>query len=69
MGYSAFAHKGGMHIDGVVKDAASFEHISPEAVGNQRRFLLSEQVGRTGVYARLKRLLPDISRTTRASSS
>ena len=33
-----------------------------EAVGNQRRFLLSEQVGRTGVYARLKRLLPDISR-------
>lgn len=62
VGYSAFAHKGGMHIDGVVKDAASFEHISPEAVGNQRRFLLSEQVGRTGVYARLKRLLPDISR-------
>ena len=62
VGHAAFAHKGGMHIDGVVKDAASFEHISPEAVGNQRRFLLSEQVGRTGVYARLKRLLPDISR-------
>ena len=62
VGYSAFAHKGGMHIDGVVKDASSFEHIAPESVGNQRRFLLSEQVGRTGVYARLKRLLPDISR-------
>ncbi len=62
VGYSAFAHKGGMHIDGVVKDAASFEHIPPEAVGNQRRFLLSEQVGRTGVYARLRRLIPDIQR-------
>lgn len=62
VGYSAFAHKGGMHIDGVVKDAGSFEHLSPEQVGNQRRFLLSEQVGRTGVYARMKRLLPELHR-------
>ena len=62
VGYSAFAHKGGMHIDGVVKSAESFEHIPPELVGNRRRFLLSEQVGRTGVYARLKRLLPEIER-------
>lgn len=62
VGYSAFAHKGGMHIDGVLKDAASFEHIRPEAVGNSRRLLLSDQVGRTGVYARLKRLLPDVER-------
>lgn len=62
VGYSAFAHKGGMHIDGVMKDAASFEHISPEAVGNRRRLLISEQVGRAGVYSRLKKLLPDIDR-------
>ena len=62
VGYSAFAHKGGMHIDGVLKDAASFEHIRPEAVGKSRRLLLSDQVGRTGVYARLKRLLPDVER-------
>ncbi len=62
VGYSAFAHKGGMHIDGVMKDAASFEHIAPESVGNSRRLLISEQVGRTGVYSRLKRLLPDINR-------
>lgn len=62
VGYSAFAHKGGMHIDGVMKNADSFEHMPPELVGNQRRFLLSEQVGRTGVYARLKRLLPELER-------
>ena len=62
VGYSAFAHKGGMHIDGVMKNAESFEHIAPEAVGNRRRFLVSEQVGRTGVYARLKRLLPELNR-------
>ncbi|MEG1967168.1 MAG: citramalate synthase [Clostridia bacterium] len=62
VGYSAFAHKGGMHIDGVMKASESFEHIPPEWVGNQRRFLLSDQTGRAGVYARLKRLLPEISR-------
>lgn len=62
VGYSAFAHKGGMHIDGVSKSPGSFEHIPPEAVGNRRRFLLSEQAGRTGVYARMKRLLPSLTR-------
>ena len=62
VGYSAFAHKGGMHIDGVIKEPQSFEHIAPELVGNRRRFLLSEQVGRAGVYARLKRLLPELDR-------
>ncbi len=62
VGYSAFAHKGGMHIDGVSKDAASFEHIPPESVGNRRRYLLSEQAGRSGVYERMRRLLPDLTR-------
>ncbi len=62
VGYSAFAHKGGMHIDGVLKNAESFEHIAPELVGNRRRFVISDQVGRTGVYARLKRLMPGLER-------
>ena len=62
VGYGAFSHKGGMHIDGVVKDEASFEHVPPEAVGNRRRFLLSDQAGRAGVYARLKRLVPQLER-------
>lgn len=62
VGYSAFAHKGGMHIDGVAKNSATFEHITPELVGNRRRFVLSEQTGRSGVYSRLKRLLPELAR-------
>ena len=62
VGYSAFAHKGGMHIDGVQKNAATFEHVTPESVGNRRRFVLSGQAGRSGVYVRLKRLLPELSR-------
>ncbi len=62
VGYSAFAHKGGMHIDGVSKNEATFEHVTPESVGNRRRFVLSEHVGRSGVYTRLRRLLPEIEK-------
>lgn len=46
VGKSAFVHKGGMHIDGVNKNSATFEHVNPESVGNERRFLISEQAGR-----------------------
>ncbi len=59
-GSSAFAHKGGMHIDGVTKLAASFEHVDPASVGNTRRFLMSEVSGRTTVLAKLKNLAPEL---------
>jgi 2-isopropylmalate synthase len=52
VGESAFAHKGGMHVDGVLKEPASFEHIDPEAVGNRRRLLMSEQAGRSSMLDR-----------------
>ena len=50
VGDSAFAHKAGMHVDGVRKLAASFEHIDPECVGNQRRILISELSGASNVF-------------------
>ena len=46
VGKSAFSHKAGMHVDGVMKIPNSFEHINPELVGNERRFALSEISGR-----------------------
>ena len=49
VGSSAFSHKGGMHIDGVMKIPASFEHIDPASVGNQRNVLMSEVAGRAAV--------------------
>ena len=58
VGRSAFAHKGGMHIDGVNKLARSFEHIDPTLVGNKRRFLLSEVSGRTTVLSKIKNIAP-----------
>jgi 2-isopropylmalate synthase len=50
VGDSAFAHKGGMHADGVRKFVASFEHIDPAVVGNQRRILISELSGSSNVF-------------------
>lgn len=54
VGGNAFGHKGGMHADGVAKRHESFEHVSPEKVGNTRSFLLSEVSGRSTVLSKLK---------------
>lgn len=62
VGHSAFAHKGGMHIDGVSKCTQSFEHVTPEAVGNQRRFLMSEVSGRTTILAKLTGVAPELTK-------
>ena len=62
VGESAFAHKGGAHIDGVMKVAHSFEHIEPEAVGNERRFLVSDQAGGATIVNKLRRFLPDVEK-------
>jgi len=53
VGNCAFAHKGGMHIDGVNKAAHSFEHINPELVGGERRFLMSEVSGRRMILEKI----------------
>jgi 2-isopropylmalate synthase len=52
VGANAFAHKGGMHIAGVTRDARTFEHVPPEAVGADRRMLVSELSGKGTVKAR-----------------
>jgi 2-isopropylmalate synthase len=52
VGKNAFAHKGGMHVAGVMEDAATFEHIDPKLVGNHRELLISELSGKGTVRAR-----------------
>ncbi|MBV8267292.1 MAG: citramalate synthase [Planctomycetaceae bacterium] len=53
VGTSAFAHKGGMHVHGVRKNANSYEHIDPGAVGNERRVLVSELSGKSNIAEKL----------------
>ncbi|MFA4944007.1 MAG: citramalate synthase [Lentisphaeria bacterium] len=49
VGASAFAHKGGMHVNAVAKNPRTFEHIEPELVGNERRVLVSDLAGASNV--------------------
>lgn len=62
VGNCAFAHKAGMHIDGVYKNSKSFEHISPEAVGNERKFLISEVAGKSTVLAKIHKIYPEVEK-------
>ena len=59
VGASAFAHKAGTHHDAIIKNPLTLEHIRPEQVGNQRRFLLSDQAGRSTVLNKVKEILPE----------
>ena len=52
VGASAFAHKGGMHTHAVAKNPASYEHIDPARVGNERRMLVSELSGQSTILAK-----------------
>ena len=53
VGPSAFAHKGGMHVHAIQKDATSYEHVKPELVGNTRRVLVSELSGQSNIAAKV----------------
>jgi len=50
IGESAFAHKGGIHVDAVMKNPKTYEHIDPELVGNIRRILVSDLSGKSNIY-------------------
>ena len=62
VGEAAFAHKGGAHIDGVMKVSRSFEHIDPHSVGNSRVFVTSDQAGGSLVVEKLQAIKPGIDK-------
>lgn len=62
VGKSAFAHKAGMHIDGVNKASESFEHVLPHSVGNERRILMSEVAGRSTILEKIQRINGEIQK-------
>jgi 2-isopropylmalate synthase len=62
VGPSAFAHKGGMHTHAVARASKSYEHIAPEAVGNERRILVGELSGRATIQFKLSGNLTDGSK-------
>ncbi|MPW25271.1 citramalate synthase [Alkalibaculum sp. M08DMB] len=64
VGVNAFAHKGGMHIDGIIKEKSSFEHIDPVKVGNDRKFLMSEVSGKNMVINMINKIDSSITKNS-----
>lgn len=68
VGDSAFSHKGGMHVDGVNKNSASFEQIAPEEVGNKRNILVSEVSGRAATLSAIREVDPTVTKDSPEAS-
>jgi len=62
VGSSAFSHKGGVHINAVLKNPRSYEHVEPEEVGNKRKLLISELSGKTSIVLKAKGLSLDLEK-------
>ncbi len=60
VGRSAFAHKGGVHVNAVVKNPAAYEHIDPARVGNHQRVLVSDLSGKTNIACKARELGIDL---------
>ncbi|WP_338827144.1 citramalate synthase [Neomoorella thermoacetica] len=56
VGYSAFAHKGGIHVSAVLKAPDTYEHIRPQQVGNERRVLMSDQAGASNLRCKAEEM-------------
>ena len=64
VGEAAFAHKGGVHVNAVMKNPRTYEHLEPSTVGNQRKILVSELSGRSSLVFKAKGLALDLSKET-----
>lgn len=56
VGENAFAHESGIHADGVIKKAETYEPITPEMVGHRRRFVMGKHVGTHAIRKRIQEM-------------
>jgi 2-isopropylmalate synthase len=54
VGHSAFAHKGGMHVNALIKCEESYQHIEPALVGNYKRVVVSELSGKSNIAYKIE---------------
>ena len=62
VGANAFATKAGIHASAILKDPRTYEHVSPDSVGNQRRLLVSDQGGKSNLLSELARVGVEVDR-------
>jgi len=56
VGKSAFAHKGGIHVNAMMKEPRSYEHMNPELIGNKSRVLVSDMAGKSNIEYKAREL-------------
>lgn len=61
VGENAFAHESGIHADGIIKNSATYEPMTPELVGRKRKFIIGKHMGTHGLDNRLKELGLNVS--------
>ncbi|HVN24861.1 MAG TPA: citramalate synthase [Syntrophorhabdales bacterium] len=66
VGDAAFAHKGGLHVSGVRRNPATYEHVEPQLVGNRQRVLVSDLSGESTILYKAKELGIEIEKEKRA---
>ncbi|MBN2093516.1 citramalate synthase [candidate division KSB1 bacterium] len=64
VGQSAFAHKGGIHVSAIRKNSLTYEHISPESVGNKQRVLISDLSGQGNILSKAENYGLDLQHLT-----
>ena len=57
VGRSAFAHKGGIHVNAIMKVPRAYEHMDPSLVGNKRRVLVSDMSGKSNVQYKAREMV------------
>lgn len=62
VGACAFTHKAGVHVDAMMKNPQTYEHLAPDTVGNKRRVLISELAGAGSVIQKAKKYDIDLSK-------
>jgi 2-isopropylmalate synthase len=63
VGRSAFAHKGGIHVAAMRKTEASYQHVDPTLVGNEKRTVVSELAGRGNILDKAAEYGVDVNST------
>ena len=60
VGTAAFTHKAGLHTSAIARSRDAYEHVSPDAVGNGTRFVVSEMSGRSTLLLKAEELGLDL---------
>ncbi|MBN2453490.1 MAG: citramalate synthase [Candidatus Omnitrophica bacterium] len=69
VGNSAFAHKAGVHINAILKNPRTYEHIDPALVGNRRRLLISELSGKSTILKKAQDMKIGLEKDTEKSKT